>query len=270
VQKTGPDGCLYILDWYDRYHCYQDANADPEGIDRAKGRLYRVVYDETGRQPVEDVGSKTDEELVEMLTHPNVFYRKTAQRLLSERDNASTAERLHAIVLDQDRPRQDRLCALFAWAGMSGDDRASMSLAGYENDKIDIAIRPWCTKLMLSDPDVRTFIAKNIDHQRGDQVGRWLTRSDEFDDAATHLQLAIGYAKLDHQDVVRILVHRLAKCGDDPLIPHIIWQNLHPLLKDHSDEFLKIVKEYNLKEHPNLAKIMPRVTEVILDQKDDQ
>ena len=29
VQKTGPDGSLYILDWYDRYHCYQDANRDP-------------------------------------------------------------------------------------------------------------------------------------------------------------------------------------------------------------------------------------------------
>ena len=36
-QKTGPDGCLYILDWYDRYHCYQDANRDPAGIDRLKG-----------------------------------------------------------------------------------------------------------------------------------------------------------------------------------------------------------------------------------------
>ena len=29
-QKIGPDGCLYILDWYDRYHCYQDANRDPD------------------------------------------------------------------------------------------------------------------------------------------------------------------------------------------------------------------------------------------------
>ena len=37
VQKTGPDGCLYILDWYDRYHCYQDANRDPAGIDRLQG-----------------------------------------------------------------------------------------------------------------------------------------------------------------------------------------------------------------------------------------
>ena len=37
VQKTGPDGWLYILDWYDRYHCYQDARRDPDGIDRAQG-----------------------------------------------------------------------------------------------------------------------------------------------------------------------------------------------------------------------------------------
>src|SRR5262249_52584434 len=41
AQKVGPDGCIYILDWYDRYHCYQDANRDPQGIDRLKGRLYR-------------------------------------------------------------------------------------------------------------------------------------------------------------------------------------------------------------------------------------
>ena len=36
-QKTGPDGCLYILDWYDRYHCYQDAQRDPNG-DRSTQR----------------------------------------------------------------------------------------------------------------------------------------------------------------------------------------------------------------------------------------
>ncbi len=49
VQKTGPDGSLYILDWYDRYHCYQDANFDPAGVDRQYGRLYRVRYKETPR-----------------------------------------------------------------------------------------------------------------------------------------------------------------------------------------------------------------------------
>ena len=55
VQKTGPDGCLYVLDWYDRYHCYQDAGRDPAGIDRAKGRLYRIRYRGTPRAPAFDL-----------------------------------------------------------------------------------------------------------------------------------------------------------------------------------------------------------------------
>jgi len=39
------DGCLYILDWYDRYHCYQDANRDPAGIDRSRAALPRAIQD---------------------------------------------------------------------------------------------------------------------------------------------------------------------------------------------------------------------------------
>mgnify|MGYP003330332763 CR=1 FL=1 len=64
VQKTGPDGCLYILDWYDRYHCYQDANRDPAGIDRLKGRLYRVRYKDSPRAPQNlDLAKETDEHI---------------------------------------------------------------------------------------------------------------------------------------------------------------------------------------------------------------
>ena len=49
--KIGPDGCLYVLDWYDRYHCSQDAARDPDGVDRLKGRLYRLRYGDTPRAP---------------------------------------------------------------------------------------------------------------------------------------------------------------------------------------------------------------------------
>ncbi len=69
-QKTGPDGCLYILDWYDRYHCYQDANRDPAGIDRLKGRLYRVRYHETPRRVGFDLARASDDELIELAGQP--------------------------------------------------------------------------------------------------------------------------------------------------------------------------------------------------------
>jgi len=57
--KIGPDGCLYMLDWYDRYHCSQDAARDPEGVDRLKGRLYRLRYKNTPPTPRIDLASES-------------------------------------------------------------------------------------------------------------------------------------------------------------------------------------------------------------------
>ena len=86
-QKIGPDGCLYVLDWYDQYHCYQDAQRDPDGIDRRRGRLYRISYKGTPHAGKFDLGKETDAQLVERLKSPNIYYRETAQRLLAERNS---------------------------------------------------------------------------------------------------------------------------------------------------------------------------------------
>ena len=38
-EQVGPDGALWIGDWCDKYPCYQNARADPEGVDRERGRI---------------------------------------------------------------------------------------------------------------------------------------------------------------------------------------------------------------------------------------
>jgi putative membrane-bound dehydrogenase-like protein len=35
--QTGPDGFLWVMDWCDKYPCYQNAKANPEGVDRERG-----------------------------------------------------------------------------------------------------------------------------------------------------------------------------------------------------------------------------------------
>lgn len=268
VQKTGPDGCLYILDWYDRYHCYQDAHADPEGIERAKGRLYRVRYKDNPHAQPFDLAKKTDDELIELLSDPNVYMRDTAQRLLGERDDPATAQKLQAIVFDSAHSEQDRRCALFAWSGFTGANRPSLTLAGRQTSGLDPAIRPFAVRLMFDDAEFRTHVVQGFLSQpdSAEHVAQWLARSDAEDDAATHLQYVVGAAKLDHPQVMRILIHRLAHCGDDPLIPHIVWQNLHPLIEDHGPELLANLKAYDLKQYPNVAQLMPRVTQRLLDR----
>jgi putative membrane-bound dehydrogenase-like protein len=117
AQKTGPDGCLYILDWYDQYHCYQDARRDPAGIERAKGRLYRVRFKDTPRAPRFDLAQETDDQLIERLGSPNVYYRDIAQRLLAERNTPAIVERLTALVSDTRAPAKQRRHAMFALVG---------------------------------------------------------------------------------------------------------------------------------------------------------
>ena len=62
-QKTGPDGSLCVLDWYDRYHCYQDALRDTPGLDRQQGRIYRVRYQDTPRNEPFDKGELAEKML---------------------------------------------------------------------------------------------------------------------------------------------------------------------------------------------------------------
>jgi len=119
-QQTGPDGSLYILDWYDRYHCYQDANRDPDGIDRLKGRLYRVRYGSTPRRAGFDLGKASDDALIDLLGSANGYDRDTARRLLSERETHPVDRRLETLALDSKGPRRTRMNAL--WTRLSRSD----------------------------------------------------------------------------------------------------------------------------------------------------
>ncbi len=148
VQKVGPDGCLYILDWYDRYHCYQDANADPAGIEREKGRLYRVVYKGHKNKKAEDLGALNDDQLIARLDDSNVYVRSTAQRLLRERDNPATAEKLTKLVETKtDNFDRHQRSALFALAGFTlhrdFDDNRAGNLARLLMKAEDPFARTW-------------------------------------------------------------------------------------------------------------------------------
>src|ERR1051326_1527944 len=122
--QTGADGAVWVMDWYDRYPCYQNANADPDGVDREYGRIWRVVY--TGDHPGKPVPSRPDKKmdlskltgarLVDLLAHPNVWQRRMAQRLLNERRDPATRAPLE-MLLAGGKTLEARLAALWTLHG---------------------------------------------------------------------------------------------------------------------------------------------------------
>ncbi len=252
AQKVGPDGCLYVLDWYDRYHCYQDANRDPEGIDRGKGRLYRVRYGDAPRAAKFDLAAEGDEALIGRLSSPNVFFRESAQRILTERNSPGTRERLWNLVLDDSTARKPRIHALWSLVG-TGSIEPEFHLRILAHG--DPAVRAWGVRAAGDFRRVAPAIRERV---------AALARDPSPD---VQLQTAIAARKLEDMDALAILVDVLAHSGQDKLIPSIVWPNLHPLLEDQSPRFARLIEPVDLASAPGLAGLLPHAVDRILGSR---
>jgi putative membrane-bound dehydrogenase-like protein len=252
AQKTGPDGSLYILDWYDRYHCYQDARRDPAGIDRRNGRLYRVRYKNTPRAAIFDLAKENDDQLIERLHSHNVFFRELAQRLLAERNDPATRVKLEHFVMDDKAPRKPRMHALWALIGTGQLERVFHKRLLQHNDP---GFRAWAVRaagdLRDVDPGIRKAVAGHV-HDSSPDV---------------KLQVAIAARKLQDIEPIPVLLEVLSGCGNDKLIPAIVWQNLHPMLETKSNLLLRLLATKDLLENTNIRQLMPRTIERILGSK---
>ena len=225
VQKTGPDGSLYILDWYDRYHCYQDANRDPEGIDRLKGRLYRVRYGATPRRAGFDLGNSTDPELIALLGSPNVYDREIAGRLLNERiaaDEAvpSTIPALQSIVSDPASPQKTRMHALWSLVGGGGlDADFHLGLLASRDEHLQAWGVRAAGNMGTVEPSIRERVAA--------------LASDES--PVVRLQVAAAVGKIEGLDPIPLLIECASAGEPDELVRHVAWEALHPRLDRESE-----------------------------------
>jgi putative heme-binding domain-containing protein len=270
--KIGPDGCLYILDWYDRYHCSQDAARDPQGVDRLKGRLYRLSYGDAPSASTMDLASESDDELIARLGSGNIFLRETAQRILTERISGAPVnsaagnndapmqevlrrrlENLSAADTANRTSRKARLHALWVLIG-SGSLEPSFheQLLGHE----DATFRAWAVRAAGNFGKVATAIRERI---------VTLAHDPSRD---VQLQVAIASRKVAGCDALLVLTDVLAHCGNDKMIPAIAWQNLHPLVETESSRLVDLLRTASPDVAPlAVATLLPRLIERILNAR---
>ncbi|MFM7864505.1 MAG: hypothetical protein ACKPHU_09860, partial [Planctomycetaceae bacterium] len=80
--QTGPDGALYLSDWYDVRHCH---NPDAEQWDRGNGRIYRMKFDASWCAAAVDLTKLSDVELAGLQQHENEWHVRGARQVLAER-----------------------------------------------------------------------------------------------------------------------------------------------------------------------------------------
>lgn len=229
AQRIGPDGCVYIMDWYDRYHCYQDANRDSPGLDRLKGRIYRISYQNTPLAKPFDLGKASKEELIKHLSHPNVWWRRQAQRLLNERFEPSLVPALQKMALDPKLPNNAHMHAL--WLLVS---QKTMEPDFHERvlNSPDAPTRNWGVRAVGQLEEVDTRIYEKL---------KALAQNDPSPDV--RLQAAIAAGRLNHPDPLPVLLGMMTAEANarDPLIPNILYNNLKPHAARRGREILAFI-----------------------------
>jgi putative membrane-bound dehydrogenase-like protein len=284
--QTGPDGAVWIMDWYDRYPCYQNANADPDGVDREHGRIWRVVY--VGDQPGKPVPSRpaanmnlaklNSLDLVKLLEHPNVWQRRMAQRLLSERRDLPGANTLHDdtplhILMEKGATLEARLAAL--WTLHSSDL--------LEDEKLDIAAED-------KEPAMRAWAAR-LTGERGYPLGdaiKRLTKLAKDSDPSVRLAVATaarqfvsGSLTVDTPPAVPVrevvtgpILSALwfsSYDAKDPLIPFMYWMALEPIVAFdpvHAIGFYK--KDGAMPQMPLSGIILTKIMRRVCDLRDTE
>jgi putative membrane-bound dehydrogenase-like protein len=251
----GPDGSVYVADWYDK----RAAHLDPiDNWDKTNGRVYRIEYQGTKQPEPFDLRKKTSAELVELLKHPNKWWRNEARRLLAERHDKSVVLQLKKQALEErGLLALESLWALYQLEGL--DDETALKLLDHPNEHV----RAWAVRLIgdgpfgaeaglgtdgqieckiklarmppkENSPTVRSQLActaKRLDTFRGAQIASGLAEGDDRNDP--HLPLLIWWAlepRLEPPGFARQLFGPL---WDRPLVKHFLAERVARRLTAH-------------------------------------
>ncbi len=131
---TAPDGTLCVVDLYRgilQHHIYVTSYLRGQILDRGLdkplglGRIYRIVHEGRAPGPLPNMSKEAPADWVKHLSHPNGWWRDTAQRLLVQKHDTGTTPALQQLATSGILPAT-RVHALWTLDGMGQADEATL------------------------------------------------------------------------------------------------------------------------------------------------
>ena len=224
--KWGPNGDIYLIDWHDQMPCHQ---AKAEEWDYERGRVYRIQLKDRKGKKAEDLGKKSQTELMKLvMTEMDPYLHRTALRMVG----ALSEVELKAAARGLDRETASRKDMRYLQLIASAD--------AYEKVRLDNKAVPEDSQFDVFKPDELAFFvrmfpgAKAIDEEMLRAASRMasLTKA-----VAVRRELASAAIRLADKHDVTLLVRALMSRKEDakdPLIPHLTWLAYEKVLANPS------------------------------------
>lgn len=202
----GPDGSLYIADWYDRQTSHL-RNHEGE-IDKLTGRVYRLQARGVKQPQRGDLSKKSTADLLPLLDDENIWVRQTVLRLLGDRRDAAVIEPLKKKLASAQG--QSALESLRALHQSGVFDTAAAKVALHHADPF---VRLWAVRLLADDKQIDSSLAAEL-----------IELAKKETNIEVRAQLACSARRLPvvHAlGIVRELTNH--EDTDDPQLPLLIW-----------------------------------------------
>lgn len=244
--KLGPDGALYVADWNeDNVNHYRNHEGR---IDKSQGRVYRL-RSATRKADFTTRNRELDsvETLMESLSSPNRWERRTALRLLRGRLSSSqVGELMDRLPGLSGQVALETLWAIYANGGF--DESFAMSALGHDEP----AVRLWVVRLLGDSKEVSTEMADA------------LTRLAAVEsDAETRAQLACSARRLPAGQALKILRELTLREEDieDRYIPLLVWWGIEACIRVSPEAVVEVFEADRLRSAPMFqAHLIERLT----------
>ncbi len=212
--QLGPDGALYIADFYNRIIGHYEVPLNHPGRDRSSGRIWRVYYKGSrGEPPVKrfDISHASVDELIATLAHPNLTRRMLAMNELTDRIGPAAAEPVRRMMRDPQANTFQRRHGLWVLFRLGALDPEILEHAAHDPDravrthamKVLSETHPWDERAEglavagLSDPDpfVRRAAADAVgQHPNFAHIEPLLERLPQIPPDDTHMRHTVRMA----------------------------------------------------------------------------
>jgi putative heme-binding domain-containing protein len=243
--KLGPDGAVYVCDWYDD-QVKHFVSADGK-FDDSNGRIYRIRPASPHRQVGEarpiDLSKLSGEQLVSKLVEsPNRWVRQTTLRLLGDRKDRTLVPLLRKLLKEQ--TGQAALECLWALNLVGGlDEPAALAML----EHADPYVRLWTIRLLGDQNQFPASIAARLIK---------LARTEP--DVEVRVQVACSIRRLPVSDLLPIWRQLVTRDEDvnDPHVPLSLWWALEAKAESSRDAVLALFEDSGLWRLPLVEKVI--------------
>ena len=190
--KMGPDGAIYVCDWFNTVICHQDDSYRHTARDKGHGRIWRIAAKNSLPTKTINLGNESIPELVKHLGSKDRWLREQSKRQLVTRDRSTLIEALDQWVL-----------SISPGTPNTGFQRLQALMMNETIERINEPLLKLC--LSDIDPRIRAYAART--------VGRW---SDRLVQPLNHLKPLAEDA--DNQ----VRLELILACGNIPSAESII------------------------------------------------